>query len=52
MKKWRPISYAASVVRGSVASGRRVKRVNDIKEENEEDEWMTVMRIDDYRRVR
>lgn len=29
-----------------------VKRVNDIKEENEEDEWMTVMRIDDYRRVR
>lgn len=29
-----------------------VKRVNDIKEENEEDGWMTVMRIDDYRRVR
>lgn len=29
-----------------------VKRVNDIKEENDEDEWMTVMRIDDYRRVR
>lgn len=29
-----------------------VKRVNNIKEENEEDEWMTVMRIDDYRRVR
>lgn len=29
-----------------------VKRVNDIKEGNEEDEWMTVMRINDYRRVR